>query len=95
MVDRKEVGNLELGTDLEVDNLEACTESGVDMDPEEYTESGVDLGVCTVLKVQNLEVALQAIIDYLEVSPQAVTDYLGVAPQAVTDYLEVQDLEYY
>jgi len=44
MIDQKAVGNLELGTDLEVDNPEARTESGVDKHPEEY---GVDLGVCT------------------------------------------------
>ena len=81
MVDPEVVGNLVLGTDLEVDNIEACTESGVDKHPEEY---GVDLGVCTVLKVENLEVALQA-----------ETNYLGVAPQVIIDYLEVEGLEYY
>ena len=46
MIDQKVVENLELGTDLEVDNPEACT------------ESRVDLGVCTILKVENLEVDL-------------------------------------
>ena len=45
------VGSLELGTNLEVDNPEARTEFGVDKHPEEYIESGVDLGVCIVLKV--------------------------------------------
>ena len=84
MIDQKVVGNLELGTDLEVDNPEALTDFGVDKHPEAYTECGVDLGVCIVLKVENLEVALQA-----------ETNYLGVAPQVVTDYLEVEDLEYY
>ena len=56
MIDQKVVGNLELGTDLEVDNPEVRTESGADKDLEEHTEFGVDLGVCTVLKVDNLEV---------------------------------------
>ena len=50
------VENLELGIDLEVDKFEAHTESGVDKDPEEYNESRFDLGVCTVLEVDNLEV---------------------------------------
>ena len=95
MVDRKEVGNFELGTDLEVDNLEACTESRVDKDPEEYTESGVDLGVCTILeactvlefalKVNNIVLQFVLVKNYLEVAFQAVTDYLEVAPQVVTD----------
>ena len=104
MVERKQVGNLELGTDLEVDNLEACTESRVDMDPEEYIECGVDLGICIVPEVDNLEVCtvlevilqvnnivLQFVLvkNYLEVAPQAVTDYLEVTTQKVTDYLEV------
>ena len=87
MTDQKAVGNLELGTELEVDNPEARTESGIEKHPEEY---GVDLGVCTVLKVENLEVALQAETDYLGVAPQAITDYLEVAPQAVIDYLAPQ-----
>ena len=104
MIDQKVVENLELGTDLEVDNPEACTESRVDKDLEEYTESGVDLGVCTVLEVDNLEVCtiLEVVLqvnnivpqfflvkNYLEVAPQAVTDYLEDALQAVTEYLEV------
>ena len=84
MTDQKAVGSLELGTDIEVDNPEACTGSGVDKNPDEY---GVDHGVCTILKVENLEVALQVETDYLGVAPQAITDYLEVAPQAVTDYL--------
>ena len=110
MIDQKVVGNLKLGTDLEVDNPKACIDFGVDNNPEQY---GVDLGVSTVLKVENLELALQTETDYLRVSPQAITDYLEVAPQAVTDYLapqvvtdylapqavteylEVEDLEYY
>ena len=56
MVNQKVVGNLELGTDLEVDNPEAHTEVGVDKDPEEHIEFGVDPGVCTTLKVDILEV---------------------------------------
>ena len=99
MTDQKAVGNLELGTDLEVDNPEARTEAGVDKDPEEHIELGVDLGACTVLKVDILEVctvlgvAPQNNIDpqfvlgksYLEVELRVVTDYLEVAPQAVMD----------
>ena len=74
VVDQKTVGNLELGTDLEVDNPKAHTESGVDKHPEKYTKSGVELGVCNILKVENLEVALQVVTDYLEVkSPTHLT----------------------
>jgi len=59
MVDQKVVGNLELGTDFEVDNLEARTETGVDLevyidtrvDIEVCTESRVDLEVCTILMI--------------------------------------------
>jgi len=93
MIDQKAVGNLESGTDLEVDNPKPRTESGVDRPPEEHIESGVDLGVCIVLKVENLEVALQAETDYLGVAPQAVNNYL--APQAVTDYLAAQAITDY
>ena len=115
MTDQKAIGNLELGTDLEVDNPEACTEFGVDKDLEEHTEFGVDkdleehtefgvdLGVCTVLKVDNLEVCtvLKVVLQnnivpqfflgkiYLEVAPRVVTDCLKDAPQAVIDYPEV------
>ena len=53
MVDQKEVGNLELGTDFEVDNIEARTESGVDL--EVYIDTGVDIEVCTESRV-DLEV---------------------------------------
>jgi len=57
MIDRKVVGNLELGTDLEVDNPEARTDTEVDLevhidtrvDLEVHTEPGVDLEECTVL----------------------------------------------
>ena len=103
MVDQKAVGNLALGTALEVDNLEARTEAGVVEDPEEHIEFGVDLEECTVLEVGNPEVctvlgvAPQNNIDpqfvlgksYLEVEPRVVIDYLGVSPQAVTDHPEV------
>lgn len=89
MIHQKVVGNLEFSTDLEVDNPEARTESGVDNHPKEYTGSGVDLGVRIVLKVENLEVALQTETDYLGVAPQAITEYLEVSPHVVTDYLEV------
>ena len=102
MIDQKVVGNLELGTNLEVDNLEARTETGVDLevyidtavDLEVCTKSGVDLEECIILKVCTiLEVAPQVVIDYLEVAPQAIIEYLEVSPQVVTDYLEVSDLE--
>ena len=56
MIDRKVVGNLGLGTNLEVDNLEARSDTGVDLevhidtrvDLEVHTESGVDLEECIV-----------------------------------------------
>ena len=41
MVDQKVVGNLELGTDLEVDNLEARTKTRVDL--EVYIDTGLTL----------------------------------------------------
>jgi len=53
MVDQKVVGNLELGTDFEVDNLEARTKTGVDL--EVYIDTGVDIEVCTESRV-DLEV---------------------------------------
>ena len=43
MIDRKVVGNLGLGTNLEVDNLEARTDTGVDL--EVHIDTGVDLEV--------------------------------------------------
>jgi len=55
MVDQKVVGNLELGTDFEVDNLEARTETGVDL--EVYIDTGVDIEVCTDSRV-DLEVCI-------------------------------------
>ena len=104
MVYQKVVGNLELGTDLEVDNLEVRTETGIDL--KVYIDTGVDLEVCTKSRVEPevctvskvctvLEVAPQVVTDYLEVAPQAIIEYLEVALQAVTDYLEVADLEQY
>jgi len=77
MVDQKVVGNLELGTDTEVDNPEAHTETGVDL--EVCIETRVDLEVCTESRI-DLEVCA-----ILEVAPYAVTNYLEVAPQAVID----------
>jgi len=53
MVDQKVVGNLELGTSFEFDNLEARTETGVDL--EVYMDTGVDIEVCTESRV-DLEV---------------------------------------
>lgn len=54
MTDRKVVGNLELVTNLGVDNLEACTDTEVDLevhvgtglDLEVHTEFGVGLEEC-------------------------------------------------
>ena len=56
MIDREVAGNLELGTDLGVDNPEARTDTGVDLevhidtgvDLEVHIESGVDLEERTV-----------------------------------------------
>ena len=56
MIDWKMVGNLGLGTNLEVDNLDARTETEVDLevhidtgvDLEVHIESGVDLEERTV-----------------------------------------------
>ena len=104
MIDQKVVGNLGLGTDLEVDNLEARTETGVDLevyidigfDLDVRTDSGVDLEECTIPKICIvLEVSPQAVTGYLEVAPQVIIEYLEVSPEAVTDYLEVADLEQY
>ena len=103
MVDQKAVGNLELGTALEVDNPEARTKAGVDKDLEEHTKLGVDLGVCTVLRVDTLEVCTvlgvapqnnmipQFVLgkNYLEVEPQVVIDYLKVVLQVVIEFPEV------
>ena len=41
MIDGKVVGNLGLGTDLEVDNLEARTDTGVDL--EVHIDTGLTL----------------------------------------------------
>ena len=90
MVDLKEVENLELGTDLEVDiDFEACTESGVDIDPEVCTILGVDiyLEVCIFLEaapqVGNivLQFDLKVVKNYPEVALRAVIDYLEVPPR--------------
>ena len=43
MIDQKAVGNLEMGTDLGVDNPEARTDTGVDL--EVHTDIEVDFGV--------------------------------------------------
>ena len=103
MIDQKALGNLESGTELEVDNPEAHTEGGVDKDLEEHIVLGVDLEECTVLEVDNPEVctvlgvAPQNNMDpqfvlgksYLEVVPRVAIDYLEVDPQVVTYYPEV------
>ena len=103
MVDLKEVENLVLSIDPEVDiDSKACTQSGVDIYPEVCTVLGVDidLEVCTILEVAPqagnivLQFDLQGVKNYPEVALQEVVDYLEVAPQAVTDFLEVEDLEY-
>ena len=82
IIDQKVVGNLGLDTDLEVDNLEARTETAVDL--EVYIDTGVDLEVCTESGV-DLEVCIVLM----------VCTILEVSPQAVTNYLEVVDFEYY
>ena len=68
MIDRKVVGNLELGTDLEVDNLEARTEIRVDL--EAYIETGVDLEVCTESRVDLEECTVLKVCTVLEVAPR-------------------------
>jgi len=78
MTDLKVVGNLRLGTNLEVYNLEAHIDTRVDFEVhvdtvaelEVHTESGVDLEEFIVSKVCTvLEVTPQAVIGYLEVAP--------------------------
>ena len=79
MIDQKAVCNLEMGIDLGVDNLEARTDTGVDLevhidtgvDLEVHIESGVGLEERTVLQVCIvLEVAPQAIIEDFEAAPR-------------------------
>ena len=74
------VGNLEIGTDLEVDNLEARTETGVDL--EVYIDTRVDL-----------EAYIESEVDLEAYTVPEVCTVLEVAPQAVFDCLEVADLE--
>ena len=94
ITDLKVVGNLGLGTNLEVDNLEARTDIGVDL--EVCTESGVDPEESTIPEVCTaLEVSPQAVIGYLEVAPQVIIEDLEATPQVVTGHLEVADLEWY
>ena len=65
MVDQEEVGNLELGSNLEVDNPEACIESVVDKDPEEYTEFGVlSLRLITLRYVLSLRLFSKIILSH-------------------------------
>jgi hypothetical protein len=61
-VDQKAVGNLEVGTDLGVDNPEARTDTGVDLE----VRTDIDFGVHTDIEV-DLGVAPQAVTDCLEV----------------------------
>ena len=90
MIYWKVVGNLGLGTNLEVDNLEARTDTGVDL--EVHIDTGVDLEENIVLSGHTvLEVAPQVVMDYLEVAPQAVFEYLAAAPQMLLSYLELAD----
>ena len=84
MVDQKAVGNLELGTDLEVDNPEVRTEAGVDKDPKEHIVLGVDLEECTVLEVDNPEVCtVLGVAPQNNMIPQFVLgkSYLEVVPE--------------
>ena len=92
MIDQKAVGNRELGTDLEVDNPEVRTKAGVDKELEEHIEFGVDLGVCTVLGVDTLEVCtILGVVPQNNMIPQFVLgkSYLEVVSQVVTDFLKV------
>ena len=68
MVDQKAVGNLELGTDFEVDNLEARTESGVDL--EVYIDTGVDIEVCTESRVDLEVCTILTICIFLRLPPR-------------------------
>ena len=61
-VDQKAVGNLEVGTDLGVDNPEARTDTGVDLE----VRTDIDFWVHTDIEVD------------LGVGPQAVTDCLEI-----------------
>ena len=47
MIDQKVVGNLEMGTDLGVDNPEARTDTGVDLE----VHTDIDFGVHTDIEV--------------------------------------------
>ena len=67
MIDQKVVGNLELGTDCDVDNLEARTETGVDL--EVYIDTGVDLEVCTKTGVDLEECTVSKEYIVLEFAP--------------------------
>ena len=67
MIDLKVVGNLGLGTDLEVDNLEACTETRVDL--EVHIDTGVDLEVCTKSGFDLEECNVPKVCTILEVAP--------------------------
>ena len=61
-VDQKAVGNLEVGTDLGVDNPEARTDTGVDLE----VRTDIDFGVHTDIEV-DLGVVPRAVTDCLEV----------------------------
>ena len=83
----KEVGNPELGTDLEVGTI-----PGVDIDPEVCTVLGVEIDpdVCIFLEVDPHTVNI-----VLKVDLQVENNYPEAAPQVVIDYLEVEGLEYF
>ena len=82
MVEQNAVGNLELGTNFEVDNLEACTKSGVDL--EVYIDTGVELETYTESEVE-LEAYIESGVDLEACTvPEVCTD-LEVAPQAEFD----------
>ena len=70
-VDQKAVGNLEMGTDLGVDNPEARTDTGVDLEVHTdidfgvHTDTEVDLGVHTDTEV-DLGVHIESGVDLEE-----------------------------
>ena len=71
MIDQKAVGNLEMGTDLGVDNPEARTDTGVDLEVHTdidfgvHTDIEVDLGVHTDTEV-DLGVHIESGVDLEE-----------------------------
>ena len=98
MTDLEAVDNLDSSIDLEVDNLEVNTDTGVDLDLEVDTlevniDTEVDPGVHIEARVDLEECIVLWVHTVLEVAPQTQLVYLEVAPQAVTDHLEAENWE--